>query len=74
MSDKESFVFEFEQDWNEGVFDTEDGGMAIIYEIDNPDFSNLFVRIQSWDETKRHKYFNECLRGRRLKVTIETMD
>lgn len=74
MSDKLGYMFEFEQDWSEGDLDTEDGGMALIYHLFDNNVPEMFVKLQSWDDDAKHKYFNKCFRGRRLKVTIETLD
>lgn len=74
MTEKQGYVFSFEQDWSEGDLDIEDGGMAIIYSLYDETVPELFVKLQSWDDDAKHKYFNECFKGRRLKVTIETMD
>jgi hypothetical protein len=54
---------------------TEDSGNAKLGVLmDRSDFeSDLFLRLQSWDESKRHHQFNEFI-GRRVKVTIETID
>lgn len=68
------YVFTFEQDWNDIDFDIEDSGMAYIYNLSDPSNSELFVRLQSWDDNAKHRYFNECFKGRKLKITIETMD
>lgn len=68
------YKFTFEQPWEEIDLDTEDQGMALIYNIENNYIPELFIKIQSWDENKKHKIFNESIRGRKLKVTIETLD
>ena len=70
---QENYIFEFEQDWSEGDLDIEDGGMAMIYHLYDPTVTEMFVRLQSWDDEAKHKYFNECFKGRKLKVTIETV-
>ena len=62
----------------EGVLDEvdrEDGGMALIGHgiEENPEHEGFFVRLQSWDETKEHKTFNQ-LRDRKLRVTVEVID
>ena len=74
MSDKEQFILEFEQDWEDIDLDIEDGGMALIYHIESSNIPDVFIRFQSWDDDKKHKIFNECFRGRKIKVTIETTD
>lgn len=58
------------------LISTEDSGRAkiatLVGEEDNDD-SALFVRFQSWDESKQHKEFAQ-FEGKRVKVTIETID
>lgn len=52
---------------------TDDGGQALIYSLYDDDKENgLFVRIQSWDESKEHEDFKKLV-GKRIKVTIETI-
>lgn len=70
----EHFIFEFTQDWSQIDLDKEDGGMALIYSLTPEDIPDIFVRLQSWDEEKKHSIFNECFLGRKIKVTIETVD
>jgi len=50
----------------------EDGGMAVIEDVgmDGVEDNGIFVRVQSWDETKKHKEFNALI-GKRVRVTIE---
>lgn len=71
---KEQFSFSFEQDWSEIDLDKQDGGMALIYHIEEESVPEIFVKLQSWDETKKHEIFNKCFSGRKIKVTIETTD
>ena len=58
-------------------WDKEDGGMARIATIDDmvggsdPD-RGLFVRVQSWDETKEHLLAKK-LTGKKVKITIEVL-
>lgn len=52
--------------------ETQDGGQAKIFEL-SPDplqRNGFFVRLQSWDETKRHEVF-QTLIGKKIRVTIE---
>lgn len=53
----------------------EDGGQAIIATIggNGPEERGVFVRIQSWDETREHAEMNKLL-GKKIKVTIETIE
>lgn len=58
----------------------EDGGCAIIGVArfdkngkEDNEFSGVYARIVSWDETKEHKDMAKLL-GRKIKVTIETID
>lgn len=60
--------------------DTEDSGMALIYHLDSDleghQESGLFVRIQSWDETKDHTQMTQLLKaatGKRIRVTIDVV-
>lgn len=63
------------------VYDEEDSGQARIahFELDEepPPYTNedngLYVRLQSWDDSKAHLDW-ESLRGRRVRITIETID
>jgi len=52
----------------------EDGGQAIIAAIEDdgaaPEF---FVRLQSWSEARRHIVIRS-LAGKRVRVTVETID
>jgi hypothetical protein len=54
----------------------EDGGMALISEPfagPNAEDNGMFVKIQSWDEECKHDDFKK-FQGRKIKVTIETID
>lgn len=48
----------------------EDGGKAMILERQGLD--GLFVRVQSWDETKQHKAFS-TLKGKRARLALEAI-
>lgn len=48
----------------------QDGGQAKIAEIN--DAGPLFVRLQSWDETREHAAFAE-FEGKRVRITIEVV-
>lgn len=63
-------TFTFEQMVTPVDVDTEDGGRAKIIQIDGPDDTTLFVRIQSWSDAKAHPDF-DVLVGRNVRVTIE---
>ena len=54
---------------------SEDGGRALIVESDAdiPSDENLFVRIQSWSDERRHLLL-QSLAGKTVKITIETVD
>lgn len=61
----------------EGLVDLhkEDGGMALIAENieHNPGAPNgMFVRLQSWDETKQHTVLWDFA-GRKVRVTVEVI-
>lgn len=53
--------------------DVEDGGQAIIVTLSDKHDPNLFIRFQSWDETKEHTSMKHFL-GKRVRVTIECLD
>lgn len=50
---------------------TEDSGAAKIYSVAAENHPELFVRIQSWDETTKHKEFSQFVPGKSYKITIE---
>ena len=52
---------------------SEDSGCALIYEFSNDDESGVWAKVTSWDESKKHIDFNKLL-GRKVRVTIETLD
>lgn len=51
--------------------EVDDGGQAMIAEFSGS--GELFVRVQSWDETKQHGWMSQLM-GRRIRVTIEAID
>jgi len=53
----------------------EDGGQALIFEMseDMESESGIYIKIVSWDEEKNHTEFNSFI-GRKIKITIETID
>lgn len=60
--------------------DSEDGGQALIADVPQAfeppvsgDDGSFFIRLHSWDEAKRHVLMDE-LRGRRVRVTVETIE
>lgn len=56
---------------------TEDGGCAIIGDISGSEDEGLFVRIQSWSENPTHGHAHDAIRslaGKRVRITIETLD
>jgi hypothetical protein len=65
----------------EKSLNTEDGGMALILEDDfkpTPEAiaagydACFFVRLQSWDEEKRHALMKTLL-GNKVRVTVELL-
>lgn len=68
-------IIVIEDDWDPTALDIEDGGQARIYSMDyKPEDTNgLFVRLQSWDETKCHKLF-EMFQGKRIRITVESIE
>lgn len=58
---------------NPAHIDIDDNGQAKIFTCENSEDENrMFIRIQSWDETKKHEEFNKFV-GRKIKITIETV-
>ena len=49
------------------------GGQALIAEFSSTGETGLFVRLQSWDETKRHEEMAQLM-GHRVRVTVEIID
>lgn len=55
--------------------DIEDGGQALIFtatQDDEEDIDGMFVRVQSWDETKKHKEMSQFI-GKKIKITVEVI-
>lgn len=61
----------------EGLLEVEsidDGGQAMIAVINGSDVDEqMFVRVQSWDETLQHPQF-KMFKGKKVRVTIEVID
>jgi len=59
----------------EGTVDTteEDSGQAMIAQIEDERVDEFFVRLQSWSEERRHIVMRS-LAGKRVRVTVETID
>lgn len=61
----------------EKLVSREDGGQAVIAEIENPDDPDpdegFFVKLQSWSERRHHPVI-ESLIGKRIRVTVEVLD
>ncbi len=54
--------------------DTEDSGQAKIFTCCQDEEDNgMYVRICSWDENKIHSELDNFV-GRKIKITIETID
>ena len=68
-------IFDFSGKITPQHVDSEDGGKALICTfVDKPDEpAGLFVRVQSWDESKEHTDFNKLI-GRKVRVTVEILD
>ena len=60
-----------------GAVESEDGGMALIFDEYNSSESVgdgcLFVRLQSWDENKVHPLMHELF-GKTIRITVEVED
>jgi hypothetical protein len=72
MSKHKRIVFESKEPI---TFTSEDGGMALIVDNGDPenDSTEMFVRIQSWDESRAHTDLRK-LSGKRLRVIVEVID
>jgi hypothetical protein len=51
----------------------EDGGQAMIATIEDENVPEFFLRLQSWSEERRHIVMRS-LAGKRVRVTVETID
>jgi len=51
----------------------EDGGQAVICEIHGTHNDNLFVRLQSWDEDRRHEQLKPFV-GKKVMIIVEVLD
>jgi len=60
-------------DEHEVPVSVEDGGWATIAQFGSADQQGVFVRVQSWDETKEHAPMRKLI-GHRVKVTVEIVD
>ena len=61
----------------EGTVDTteEDSGQAMIAHIEDDRVDEFFVRLQSWsEESPRRHTVMRSLAGKRVRVTVETID
>lgn len=52
-------------------YESEDSGQALIATL--PRNGEMFVRLQSWDETLKHVHA-ESLRGKTVRVTVELIN
>lgn len=50
----------------------EDGGLSLVAEFQNREDEAMFVRLQSFDETKTHEQFRSFV-GKRVRITIEAL-
>jgi hypothetical protein len=59
----------------EAELDSEDGGCALIATLDGNEEKDagIFVRVQSYDEYKKHEDFSKLL-GKKIRVTIEVVE
>ena len=60
-------------------FSVEDSGMEKYFEVTDYSIENLFVRIQSCDESKSHTIINQFINhldgtDNKIRVTIETLN
>lgn len=52
--------------------DAMDNGRSLSLCLDDED-SDLFVRVHSWDETRKHEEFRRLI-GKKIRVTIEIVE
>ena len=53
----------------------EDSGQAMIAQIEDERVDEFFVRLQSWsEESPRRHTVMRSLAGKRVRVTVETID
>jgi hypothetical protein len=50
-------------------FKSEDGGQALIAEVESKQDECIFVRVQSWDERKQHEVAF-ALQGKRVRLVL----
>ena len=67
------FIFEEKFDDENAMLSVEDSGCAMIGDVCDNEDSGMFIRIQSWDETKEHKDFKSLI-GKKIRVTIEVVE
>ena len=53
------------------VSETQDRGASMIAEFVND--GDIFVRLLSYDETRKHEQLTKLLEGGRIRITIENM-
>ena len=51
----------------DSILREEDGGQALILDVEGE--GDLFIRLQSWDESRSHEAFAKLL-GRRIRITL----
>lgn len=63
----------------EGILDqesTEDSGKSIICDIveaDENHHDTMFLKVQSWDETKEHNQISQFI-NKKVRITIEVIE
>ncbi len=58
---------------HETCVEAEDGGQAQIAEFATTSETGLFVRVQSWDDQRKHAEMAQLL-NKRVRVTVEVLD
>lgn len=51
----------------------EDTGQALIFQPESDEDNAMFIRLQSWDDTRKHEEFNQFV-DKNVRVTIEVIE
>jgi len=79
MKEQDLLKLEGVAKWLEGdidYYDMPDATRDALYEFytESGTDGSFFVRLQSWNETTRKHETLESLRGKQVRITIETLD
>jgi len=64
-------IFKIKQKIDKSEVDTQDGGQYKEYICSTSDDTGVYIRIGSWDETKKHIDFNSLIEGKKISITIK---